>query len=131
MAQSSRHVSYVMAMLCLFIANAVTHARRPTTYFVGGQDGWDPVILMDTWARGKTFYAGDILVFKYDDQRSNVVVVNRIGYETCTANEGAVEYSSGNDRIQLHYGYNYFIGTYTPEDCSTGLKMAIKALAPI
>jgi len=70
MAQSSGHVSYVavtvpiaivMTVLCLFLANAVTYARRPTTYIVGGDDGWDPVVPMDTWARGKTFYAGDIL----------------------------------------------------------------------
>ncbi|KAG7646686.1 Phytocyanin domain [Arabidopsis thaliana x Arabidopsis arenosa] len=139
MAQSSGHVSYVavtvpiaivMTVLCLFLAKAVTYARRPTTYIVGDDDGWDPVVPMDTWARGKTFYAGDILEFKYDYQRFNLIVVNRTGYETCEANVGAVEYSSGDDKIQLHYGYNYFIGTYTPEDCTTGLKMAIKALAP-
>ncbi|CAL9215380.1 unnamed protein product [Arabidopsis halleri] len=127
-------IAIVMTVLCLFLANAVTYARRPTTYSVGGDDGWDPVVPMDTWglfwARGKTFYAGDIPEFKYDDQRFNLIVVNRTGYETCEANVGAIEYSSGDDKIQLHYGYNYFIGTYTPEDCSTGLKMAIKALAP-
>ncbi|XP_010476944.1 PREDICTED: basic blue protein-like [Camelina sativa] len=137
MAQSSRHVSYVeatvpitivMTVLCLILANAVTHARRPTTYIVGGEDGWDPVIPMDSWAQGKTFYAGDILEFKYDYQRFNMVVVNRTGYETCQANDGAEEYYSGDDKIQLHYGYNYFIGTYTPEDCTTGLKLAVNAL---
>lgn len=69
-------------------------------------------------------------VFKYDGQITNMYVVNRAGYETCTPNDGAKEYSSGNDRIQLPYGYSYYIGTYTPEDCSAGLKMAIKALAP-
>lgn len=67
MARSFGHVSSVavtvsMAVaLCLFLAIDVTHARRPTTYYVGGKDGWDTVIPMDTWARGKTFYAGDIL----------------------------------------------------------------------
>lgn len=58
MAQSSGHVSYVaatvpitiaMTVLCMFLANAVTYA---TTYFVGGDDGWDPVVPMDTWAVG-------------------------------------------------------------------------------
>lgn len=43
------------------IANDVAHARSPTTYIFGDEYGWDPIFLMDTWAEGKTFYAGDIL----------------------------------------------------------------------
>lgn len=71
-----------------------------------------------------------IAEFKYDYQITNLMVVNRTGYETCKANDGAKEYESGDDKIKLSFGDNYFIGTYTPEDCSAGLKMAIKALAP-
>ncbi|CAH2066043.1 unnamed protein product [Thlaspi arvense] len=139
MARSSGHVSYVastvpiaivMTVLCLLLANNVSHARRPATYYVGGKFGWDTIIPMDSWARGKTFYAGDILVFKYDDDVSRVVVVNRTGYETCIPNAGSKEYESGNDRIQLPYGYSYYIGTYNEYDCAAGEKMAIKALAP-
>ncbi|ESQ28487.1 hypothetical protein EUTSA_v10019549mg [Eutrema salsugineum] len=139
MARSSGHVAYVAAtvpmaivvtVLCLFLANNVTHARRrPATYIVGDEFGWDLVIPMDSWTRGKTFYAGDTLVFKYDDLTSNMVVVNRTGYENCMANDGSKEYDSGNDRIQLPYGDSYYIGTYNPYDCAAGLKMAIKALA--
>lgn len=51
----------IMTVLCLFLANNVTHARRQATYYVGGVYGWDTIIPMDTWARGKIFYAGDIL----------------------------------------------------------------------
>lgn len=70
MARSSVHVSYaaptvpmaiIMTVLCLFLANNVSHARKQATYYVGGQYGWDAIIPMDTWARGKIFYAGDIL----------------------------------------------------------------------
>ncbi|VVA94434.1 unnamed protein product [Arabis nemorensis] len=140
MARSSGHVSYVaatvpmaifMTVLCLLLATDMTHAwRRPATYYLGGKDGWDPVIPMDSWTRGKTFYAGDILVFKYDGQESNLWVVNRTGYETCTPNDGAKEYDSGNDRIRLPYGMSYYIGVFYQPDCSAGLKMAVKALAP-
>ncbi|CAH2066041.1 unnamed protein product [Thlaspi arvense] len=129
MARSSGQVSHVaatipmaivMAIFCIFLANNVTHARRPTTYNVGDKNGWDTntVISMDTWARGKTFYAGDILVFRYDNKISNLVVVNQPGYETCTANSGSRVYNSGNDRIQLPYGRSYYIGTKKPTDCS-------------
>lgn len=58
MAQSSENVSYVagtvpiaiiMTVICLFLVNDV---RSPTTYTVGDDDGWDPVVLMDTWTVG-------------------------------------------------------------------------------
>ncbi|CAH8382798.1 unnamed protein product [Eruca vesicaria subsp. sativa] len=136
MARSSAHVSYaaptvpmaiIMTVLCLFLANNVTHARTPATYIVGDEYGWDAIILMDTWAKGKTFYAGDILEFKYDLYSSNVMVVNRTGYETCIPNENAEEHRTGDDRIQLPYGLSYYIGTADAADCSAGLKMAIKA----
>ncbi|XP_010537537.1 PREDICTED: basic blue protein [Tarenaya hassleriana] len=113
----------------LLMGGDMIQARRQATYVVGGDDGWDLAIPMYTWPQGKTFYAGDILVFKYDPQDSNVMVVNRTAYETCRPNDGAREFDSGNDRIQLNYGYNYFIGTYNEYDCGAGLKMAIRALA--
>ncbi|KAL0731233.1 hypothetical protein Bca4012_027327 [Brassica carinata] len=134
MAQSSVLVSYatipmviIMMILCLFRANNVIHARTPATYQVGGMYGWDTIIPMDSWARGKIFYAGDILEFKYNYLTSNLVVVNRTGYETCIANENAKEYTSGDDRISLPYGLSYYIGTFDANDCSAGLKMAIRA----
>lgn len=68
-----------------------------------------------------------IVEFKYDYRTSNLMVVNRTGYETCIANENAKEYRSGDDRISLPYGLSYYIGTADPYDCSAGLKMAIRA----
>lgn len=59
-----------------------------------------------------------------------MLVVDQTGYETCIPNDGATEYSSGEDKIQVAYGGNYFIGTYSPVDCSAGMKMEINALAP-
>ncbi|KFK41963.1 hypothetical protein AALP_AA2G194700 [Arabis alpina] len=124
MARSSGHISYVMAILmtvlCLYLATDMTHARSPVTYFVGDKDGWGVTIPMDSWAQGKTFYAGDILVFKYDYQDGNLWVVNSTGYETCTANEGAKLYESGYEKIQLPCGFSYYIGIYDPADCSAG-----------
>ncbi|KAF8089779.1 hypothetical protein N665_0497s0020 [Sinapis alba] len=101
--------------------------RPATTYYVGGTYGWDTIIPMDTWAQGKIFYTGDILVFKYDYLTSNLMVVNRTGYETCIPNEDAKEYTSGDDRISLPYGLSYYVGTYDAADCSAGLRMAIRA----
>ncbi|CAN8243848.1 unnamed protein product [Cochlearia groenlandica] len=139
MARPSGHLSYTLAtvpmaifmtVLCLFIAKDVTHARRPTTYTVGDEFGWTVIIPMDSWATGKTFYAGDVLVFKYDAGDANLMVVNRTGYETCIPNKGAIEYTLGEDKITLPYGLSYYIGTYFAPDCSAGMKLAIRALAP-
>lgn len=68
-------------------------------------------------------------MFRYNDDYANVWVVNRTGYETCIPNDGAILYDSGEDKIQLVYGGNYFIGIYNPVDCSAGMKMAINALS--
>ncbi|XVF45738.1 hypothetical protein PTKIN_Ptkin02bG0230500 [Pterospermum kingtungense] len=135
--KSSSKVMSSAAMLIFFmllhlqfeaIHCRVSHSK-PTTYIVGDEEGWDLVISMEGWTRGKNFHAGDILDFKYDDQKFDVAVVNKEGHDTCTVNEGAKVYSSGHTKIQLVFGANYFIDT-VPDICSGGLKMAINATAP-
>ncbi|XP_022762096.1 basic blue protein-like [Durio zibethinus] len=101
---------------------------KPTTYMVGDDSGWDLVIDMQSWTRGKNFHAGDILVFKYDEQ-FNVAVVNQTGYDSCTVNDGAKVYDSGNTEIQLAFGANYFIDS-AADVCAAGMKMFINATAP-
>ncbi|XVE94035.1 hypothetical protein REPUB_Repub01dG0245500 [Reevesia pubescens] len=101
---------------------------QPTTYMVGDDEGWDLSINMQSWTKGKNFHAGDFLVFKYDD-RFNVVIVNEEGYDSCTVNDGAKEFNSGNDKIQLAFGSNYFIDSEA-DVCAAGLKMAINATTP-
>ncbi|XP_021901484.1 basic blue protein-like [Carica papaya] len=102
----------------------------PKTWIVGDEYGWDTIINVEQWPEGKHFYAGDILVFNYDYQDSNVVkLLNKTGYDTCTKPEGAEEYESGNDKIPLDFGLNHFISGY-PVQCQAGLKMFINATAP-
>ncbi|XWS55218.1 hypothetical protein CRYUN_Cryun10bG0155900 [Craigia yunnanensis] len=91
--------------------------------------GWDLVIDMESWTQGKHFHAGDILVFKYDDQMFDVAVVNQTGHDSCTVNDGAKVYNSGNTNIHLVFGANYFIDSAV-DVCAAGLKMAINATAP-
>ncbi|KAK8981748.1 hypothetical protein V6N11_049242 [Hibiscus sabdariffa] len=103
--------------------------RHPATYMVGDDFGWDLVIDMETWPVGKTFYAGDFLVFKYDEQRFDVAIVDRAGHDSCSVSPGAQVFDSGNDKIQLVFGANYFIDTEA-DVCAGGMKMAINATAP-
>ncbi|GAV67389.1 Cu_bind_like domain-containing protein, partial [Cephalotus follicularis] len=115
-----------MVLLFVLLHCDVAHAK---TWIVGDEFGWDMVIDEEVWPQGKTFYAGDVLVFNYDYQRSNVVAVNRTGYITCTANEGATTYNSGADHIPLGHGQHYFIDTYYEPSCAAGMKIAIFAKA--
>ncbi|EEF33767.1 Chemocyanin precursor, putative [Ricinus communis] len=120
--------STFMLFSILFHCSGV-HARRPAIYRVGDGFGWSPTTSMEVWPQGKKFYAGDILVFKYDDQLYNVVVDDKEGHDTCTVSEKSVTYDSGNDRIELVYGHNYFI-CGNPDDCQAGMKMVVYAEAP-
>ncbi|KAH1057169.1 hypothetical protein J1N35_035234 [Gossypium stocksii] len=96
---------------------------------VGDEGGWDSGLDMEGWTKGKNFHAGDFLVFTYDNQQFDVAVVNQTGHDSCTPNEGAKVLNSGNDKIQLALGANYFIDTVA-DVCAAGMKMAINATAP-
>jgi hypothetical protein len=65
-------------------------------------------------------------VFKYGRGTHNVVAVNTAVYESCSALRGSRTYSSGNDRVTLARGTNYFICSI-PGHCSASMKMAVTA----
>ena len=65
-------------------------------------------------------------VFKYDSTAHNVVAVNAAGYKGCSAPRGAKVYNSGNDRVTLARGTNYFICSI-PGHCQAGMKVAVTA----
>ncbi|XVF68113.1 hypothetical protein PTKIN_Ptkin10aG0176900 [Pterospermum kingtungense] len=92
-SMSVQAAAILFLMLLQFEANI--HSK---TYMVGDDEGWDLSIDMQSWARGKNFFAGDTLVFKYDD-RFDVAVVNQAGHDSCTVNEGAKVFASGDDEI--------------------------------
>ncbi|XP_022748876.1 basic blue protein-like [Durio zibethinus] len=125
----------VLAAMLLFMVlqfqaiHARVHHSKPTKYTVGDEEGWDLVIDMESWTRGKPFHARDLLVFKYDAQRFDVAVVNQEGHDSCTVNDGAKVFNSGNTKISLVFGANYFIDS-APDVCAAGMKMAINATAP-
>ncbi|XVE67345.1 hypothetical protein DITRI_Ditri08aG0153100 [Diplodiscus trichospermus] len=127
-----KSVIFVLAaMLCLIMLlqfDAV-HSSQPTTYMVGDDEGWHLIIDMETWPRGKDFHAGEILEFIYDDQMFDVVVTNQTGHDTCTVFDENQVFSSGDDKITLVFGPNYFIDSVS-NVCAAGLKMAIDATAP-
>ncbi|XWS55217.1 hypothetical protein CRYUN_Cryun10bG0155800 [Craigia yunnanensis] len=125
---SSMAVPVAILFLMLLQFEAI-HSRilesKPTTYIVGDDEGWDLSIDMQSWTRGKNFHA----VFNFDDQRFDVAIVNKAGFDSCTVNDGAKVFDSGNETIPLVLGPNYFIDSVA-DVYAAGLKMVIDATAP-
>jgi len=99
------------------------HLVEGATYVVGGSQGWN--LQSQSWALGKKFKAGDILVFNYDPSAHNLAVVNAAAYRSCST-AGSRPLASGSDKVTLSKGGNYFICS-SPSHCTAGMKMAVIA----
>ncbi|KAK4438271.1 Chemocyanin [Sesamum alatum] len=97
------------------------HTANATDYTVGDSSGW--AFKVAGWEKGKPFKTGDTLVFKYGVGHHNVVVVDKASYDSCSVPAGAPTYSSGNDKLTLKKGPNYFICGITGH-CQAGMKIA-------
>ncbi|XP_050208959.1 basic blue protein-like [Mercurialis annua] len=117
--------SAMVAMVVLFMLIFQLEMGSAAVYTVGGGAGW--TFNLASWPKGKSFRAGDILVFNYSVGAHNVVAVNKGGYNSCTAPKGSRSYTSGKDRIKLSKGQNFFICTF-PGHCQGGMKIAINAM---
>eukprot|EP00268_Persea_americana_P046378 TRINITY_DN47780_c1_g1_i1.p1 TRINITY_DN47780_c1_g1~~TRINITY_DN47780_c1_g1_i1.p1 ORF type:complete len:125 (+),score=16.70 TRINITY_DN47780_c1_g1_i1:59-433(+) len=111
----------VIGVTLLFLCDIAQAA----TYTVGDKGGWSFNLV--NWPKGKSFKAGDVLMFKYNPTIHNVVAVNRNGYNGCTTPRGSKVYRTGNDNIKLVKGQNYFICNIVGH-CQAGMKIAINAV---
>ncbi|XP_030544187.1 basic blue protein-like [Rhodamnia argentea] len=111
------------AVTLIYLLAQAEHARA-ATYMVGGSSGW--TFNMVDWPKGKSFRAGDTLIFKYNPTIHNVVVLDKGGYNSCRTPRGAKVYNSGNDRIRLAKGPNFFICNF-PGHCESAMKIAVNA----
>ncbi|CAM0875093.1 unnamed protein product [Alopecurus aequalis] len=127
MAQGRGSARVVLALVLLSVllhgevAESATYSRRFGTWDTAG-DALSPSRLPG----GKRFRAGDTLLFKYGRGAHNVVAVDEAGYRSCRAPRGARTFSSGNDRVTLSRGANYFICT-VGNHCARGMKMQVNA----
>ncbi|XP_052194541.1 basic blue protein [Diospyros lotus] len=110
-----------LGLLFLMLSCEVAQAA---TYTVGDAGGW--AFNMVGWPNGKSFKAGDTLVFNYDPKAHNVVAVDKAGYDSCNAPPGSKVYSSGQDQIMLKKGQNFFICSF-PGHCQAAMKIAVAA----
>ncbi|KAF7100650.1 hypothetical protein CFC21_102137 [Triticum aestivum] len=120
-----------VVLLCVLlpITGAAAMARQaPRTYVVGDDKGWGRD-LNSWWPKDKTFYAGDVLVFKYDKELHDVTVLGGKGYQRCEVPRHSSKswvMRTGNDQVTLRRGNNYFI-CGLPGHCDKNMKLAIKA----
>nr|CAB3467752.1 unnamed protein product [Digitaria exilis] len=119
-----------VALLCAAAAilAPATPAEAGTTYLVGDAAGWTHNVDYGQWLAGKTFHAGDMLVFKYNATYHEVAWVSKGGYRHCVVSpQGgrAPVYRTGYDTVRLPSGTHYFI-CGSPGHCQAGMKLAVK-----
>ncbi|XP_016504753.2 basic blue protein-like [Nicotiana tabacum] len=110
----------VAVMLCILLQTSISSAA---TFPAGGANGWG--FNMNGWPNGQTFKVGDVIEFKYMAGMHNVVRVSEAGFDSCDGTGGQV-FSSGDDKVTLVRGTQYFICTIGPH-CSNGVKAAVTA----
>ena len=82
-------------------------------------NGW---VTAEIYARVYFMHA----VFKYNPKAHNVVPVSAAGYNSCSSPRGVRVLTTGNDRVTLKRGVNYFICSF-PGHCQAGMKVAVTA----
>ncbi|KAL6909494.1 hypothetical protein ACP4OV_001775 [Aristida adscensionis] len=121
---AGRVIALAAAVLFCVLAGRRGVADAAATYYVGDGGGWS--FSSASWPNGKQFHAGDVLVFRYIPWVHNVVAVDEDGYNGCTTPAGSRTYASGNDRVRLARGDNFFICTRFGH-CNLGMKLVVRA----
>ncbi|CAA7401477.1 unnamed protein product [Spirodela intermedia] len=113
-----------VVLLGVVLLSIILHSDA-TIYTVGDQGGW--TFNAAAWTQAKRFRSGDQIIFKYSPALHNVVAVDVTGYKTCRVTRGSRFFTSGNDRVILRKGTNYFICSVVGH-CAAGMKLAITAI---
>ncbi|XP_059625294.1 stellacyanin [Cornus florida] len=95
-----------------------------TMYTVGDNSGWDISTDLDTWATGKKFVVGDVLLFQYSSSHS-VNEVTKPNYEGCNTTNVLQSSSNGNTTFPLSKpGDQYFV-CGDKLHCLSGMKLHV------
>ncbi|XP_051116025.1 lamin-like protein [Andrographis paniculata] len=95
-----------------------------TDHIVGANRGWNPGINYTLWANNHTFYVGDLISFRYQKTQYNVFEVNQTGYDNCTTEGAAGNWSSGKDFIPLNKAKRYYF-ICGNGGCFSGMKVSV------
>ncbi|XP_062015298.1 blue copper protein 1b-like [Rosa rugosa] len=123
-----------MAYFQLFTILAILAIFSPSisakNYVVGDEQGWTVEIDYEAWAKGKQFYVGDNLIFKYLPGVHNVVEVKEKEFKECAAPSSTKPLTTGGDLIKLATpGKKWFICS-VGKHCELGnQKVAVTVLS--
>ncbi|XP_020672587.1 blue copper protein [Dendrobium catenatum] len=96
-----------------------------TVYNVGDTSGWDTGVDYSSWASGKTFAAGDSLVFAYGSGAHTVNEVSANDYQSCSTSNYLSTDSSGSTTITLKTAGTHYFVCGVPGHCIGGMKLAV------
>ncbi|KDP27597.1 hypothetical protein JCGZ_19602 [Jatropha curcas] len=97
-----------------------------TVYTVGDSDGWHLNVDYDRWTADKHFFVGDILIFNYDQDYHNVLLVKNQNFLSCDGSSPNSSYASGHDSITLTSEGDFFFICGFPGHCEAGQKLFIQ-----
>ncbi|CAN1190721.1 Lamin-like protein [Linum perenne] len=111
----------ILVALCILISSS---AVAGTDHIVGANKGWNPGINYTLWANNQTFYVGDFISFRYQKTQYNVFRVNETGYDNCTTEGAAGNWSSGKDFVLLDKAKRYYFICGNGQ-CFNGMKVSV------
>ncbi|PAN13795.1 hypothetical protein PAHAL_2G364000 [Panicum hallii] len=106
------------------LAGFTVDLSAATDHIVGANHGWNPNINYSLWSGNQTFYVGDLISFRYQKGTHNVFEVNETGYDNCTMDGVAGNWTSGKDFIPLPEARRYYF-ICGNGFCRQGMKVAI------
>ncbi|CAN6218699.1 unnamed protein product [Urochloa humidicola] len=111
-------------LLLAVLAGFAVEPSAATDHIVGANHGWNPNINYSLWSGNQTFYVGDLISFRYQKGTHNVFEVNETGYDNCTMDGVAGNWTSGKDFIPLPEARRYYF-ICGNGFCLQGMKVAI------
>nr|CAB3481211.1 unnamed protein product [Digitaria exilis] len=118
MASRSALIALLVVLSC---AAAVSAA---TTFTVGDTSGWKTGVNYDNWVSGKTFAAGDQLLFNFATGSHDVVEVDKSSYGSCSISNAVNTIQTGPATVTLTSGTHYYI-CGIPGHCNAGMKLTV------
>ncbi|ONK74278.1 uncharacterized protein A4U43_C03F4610 [Asparagus officinalis] len=117
---------FISAIVLAFVT-LPSLARATTTHFVGDHYGWALNFDYAAWAKGRHFYVGDKLVFKYPKGYHNVYKVDGYDFNKCKVPQLNGAMDAGYDVITLTTpGRKWYIcGKAYGKHCMMGQKLFI------
>ncbi|XP_022773647.1 mavicyanin-like [Durio zibethinus] len=114
----------------LFLLASIAKQASAAQHVVGGSQGWDEYVDLNSWASDQTFKVGDQLVFKYSSGLHSIVELgSETAYKNCDLGTALDSKNTGNDVVKLNKVGTRYFACGTLGHCDQGMKMKITTVA--